>query len=64
MPHLGDFFTDEFKDNYANNSIIKGAVLKFYVTKTKPPKEKRFVVLGEDNDDNYLGVVFINSEIN
>jgi len=64
MPNLSDFFSDEFKQNFALQNITIGSVLRCFVKNTNPPKEKRFVVLGFDNNGNLVGTVFINTEIN
>lgn len=64
MPTIGDYFNDDLKKKFTEQHIAVGSVIKCFVKKTAPPKEKRFVVLGIDDSGNVIGVVFINSEIN
>lgn len=47
------------------DSILKiGTVLRFYVTDTIPPKVKRLIITGIDNERVTTATIFINSEIN
>ncbi|MGL5892918.1 MAG: hypothetical protein ACRC3B_23710 [Bacteroidia bacterium] len=41
-----------------------GTVIKVFLSETKPPKEKRLIIIGESFDKLLLATVFINSEIN
>jgi uncharacterized protein YifN (PemK superfamily) len=41
-----------------------GKVLRCFIDFTTPPKEKRFIILGINEAQELLGVVFINSHIN
>ncbi len=59
---LGEFFPEAFKADYARRNLEVGSVLKLYVTDTKPPKEKRFIIVGKNIDGLCLATV--NSEIN
>lgn len=52
------------KERAADDSIQMGCVIRCFITQTKPPKEKRFIVLGKDTDNNYIGIVLINSNLN
>ena len=61
---LGEFFPDVFKADYARRNLEVGSVLKLYVKDTKPPKEKRFIIVGKNIDGLCLATVYINSEIN
>ena len=64
MPSLGNFFSNDFRKNFAHRNIAKGSVIKCFVRNTNPPKEKRFVILGENIEGKLVGVVFINTNIN
>lgn len=65
MGNLGDFFPNDVKENSIINLLIPGSVIKLLAKETKPkPKKKRFIVIGKDNNNNFIGVVYINSEIN
>lgn len=44
-------------------AVCRGDIFHRYFTTTRPPKYKFFVVVGED-EDNYVGYFFINSNIN
>jgi hypothetical protein len=61
---LGDFFSEEFRNEFANRSLERGTVLRTHFAETNPPKTKLFVVLGASKDKIVLGVVLINSQIN
>lgn len=61
---LGEFFPEAFKSDYARRNLEVGSVLKLYVKDTKPPKEKRFIIVGKNIDGLCLATVYINSEIN
>ena len=64
MASLGDFFSDDRKNAFVEQSITVGSVIKVWLTTTTPPKEKRIIVVGTTSTGDYLGVVLINSEIN
>lgn len=64
MNALGDFFPESFKNDFARRNLKIGTVLKLHIKNTKPPKEKRFIVVGKTIDGVCLATVFINSEIN
>ncbi|MFZ4525425.1 MAG: hypothetical protein ACOYOE_07735 [Chlorobium sp.] len=61
---LGEFFPEVFKADFARRNLEVGSVLKLYVKDTKPPKEKRFIIVGKNIDGLCLATVYINSEIN
>lgn len=46
------------------SKLAVGTVIKVFLTETKPPKEKRLIIIGERFDCLYFATVFINSEIN
>ena len=64
MTSLGDAFPKEFKDGFASRNVKPGVVIKAFVPNTNPPKEKRFVLVGEKYDKLVFATVFINTEIN
>lgn len=64
MGKLGDFFTQEFKEKLADESMHIGSVIRCFVTQTNPPKIKRFIILGRDSSNNYIGTIFINTDVN
>lgn len=61
---LADYFPENLREEYAQRSIKIGTVLKLFVQDTKPPKIKRFIVIGLSPDGISLATVYINSEIN
>ena len=63
MP-LGDLFPKELREQLSNDNLKVGSVLRYYKTNTIPPKLKRAVVVGFDNDKILFASVFINSEVN
>ena len=64
MTSLGDSFPQELKNEFVSRNIKSGVVIKAFVTDTKPPKEKRFILISEKYDKLVFATVFINSEIN
>lgn len=64
MSLLSDAFPDHFREQYVERNLQVGMVLRTYVTDTKPPKTKYFIIIGISQDRVALGVVYINSEIN
>ncbi|MEP7168117.1 MAG: hypothetical protein ABI855_01980 [Bacteroidota bacterium] len=64
MSNLGDAFPEEFKKDFAARNLKPGSVIRCFVFDTKPPKEKRFVILAFSFDKIALGTLYINSEIN
>lgn len=44
-------------------AVRRGDIFHRFFQTTKPPKSKFFVIVGED-EDNYVGYFFINSNIN
>ena len=63
-PPLGDFFPPEEREGYCDGVIKAGAVFCMRVEHTTPPKLKRFIVIGFNEDRTLVGFLFINSEIN
>jgi len=64
MTDLSDFFPQSYRDDFAERNIQKGSIIRVFVRDTRPPKIKRFIVVGFSQDKVLLGTVFINSEIN
>lgn len=64
MSSLADFFPEGMKQDIANFNLAAGNVIKCFTTHTNPPKEKRIVILGENTNGNFVGSVFINSNVN
>ena len=63
-PPLGDKFPEDSKEQFCDRNIRPGAVLRFYVYDTSPPKIKMFLILGINNNASSVGCLYINSEIN
>jgi signal-transduction protein with cAMP-binding, CBS, and nucleotidyltransferase domain len=63
-PRLGNKFPNKIKQNYVNRVLVIGSVFRKGVLYTKPPKIKRFIIVGIDKNSKQLGVIHINSEIN
>ena len=64
MAKLGDFFTDDFRHSLAKNNLQLGAVFRYFVNFTNPPKIKYQIIVGVDNQSISLVTVLINTEIN
>ena len=64
MGKLGDFFPQGSKEKLADDLMQIGSVVRCYVTQTNPPKEKRFIILGRDSAKQYIGAIFINTNVN
>ena len=63
MP-LGDSFPEELREQLSDNNLKVGSVLRFFIKDTNPPKDKRAIVVGFNNDKILFAYVLINSEIN
>lgn len=61
-PSLGDVFPTSCKESFSKRKLRPGAVLRFHVELTNPPKVKIFVVLGLDKKKIDVAFVFINSK--
>lgn len=62
MTKLGEFFPEENQSDYIGKVIKIRSVIKLYELSTTPPKEKRFVIIGESV--NEFALLFINSNLN
>lgn len=61
---LSDSFPENFRQEFAQRNLKIGSVIRVYVKDTNPPKEKRFVLVGQSYDKLIFASIFINSEIN
>jgi len=64
MTILGNFLNKNLRENYIKSRLKSGVVLRCLIRNINPPKEKRFVIIGESITGDKIGVVFINSNIN
>lgn len=64
MQSFSDFLPQETKEQLSESNFKVGAVLKYHVAFTNPPKEKRLIVVGVDSEKVLFAAVLINSEIN
>jgi hypothetical protein len=62
MINLFSSFPPDYQDSFLNRLLKPKIVLKLFTPETTPPKEKRFIVVGET--ESVLGLVIINSELN
>ena len=61
---LSDSFPDGFKKDFAQRNLKIGSVIRLYLGDTNPPKQKRFILVGQSYDKLLFAAIFINSEIN
>jgi len=64
MQSFSDFLPEDAKRLIAERNFKVGAVLKFQVNDTNPPKLKRLIIVGFDDEKVSFACVFINSKIN
>lgn len=64
MASLGDLFPKGLKDQIITGNLKVGSVFRIFDNTTKPPKIKRFIVVGLSQDNVMFATVFINTEIN
>jgi hypothetical protein len=64
MNALGGLFPEEWRENLADENLKTGAVLRFAVPDTTPPKIKILIVIGIDGEKVALATVFVNSQVN
>ncbi|MET7259323.1 hypothetical protein [Dyadobacter fermentans] len=62
--NLGELLPEKLRDEYATRKIQIGSVIRMYVQDTNPPKEKRFVIVSEDETKVRLAVVYFNTVVN
>jgi hypothetical protein len=63
-PRLGNSFPQDSKQFFCKQNLKLGAVFRLRVPHTRPPKTKRFIVIGINAAINSVGFLFVNSEIN
>jgi hypothetical protein len=61
---IGQFFPKSERKKFADRALKIGAVLKMVVPDTKPPKPKRFIVVGLSRNSVLVATIYINTEIN
>lgn len=61
---LSNSFTEDYKRQFAERNVKIGTVIRVHVRDTKPPKEKRIILVGVSYDKLFFATVFINSDIN
>ena len=61
---LSDSFPEDYKKGFAQRNLKIGSVIRLYVGDTNPPKQKRFILVGQSYDKLLFASIFINSEIN
>jgi hypothetical protein len=64
MPQLGDFFSDELREQIAMHQLKIGSVLRLHDERTTPPKIKLWVIIGLERNNVLLAYLYINSNIN
>ena len=64
IPNLSDFIPEELKNDFADQNLTVGTVIRKFAEDTTPPKKKRFIIIGIDRDRVKIGTVYINSDIN
>lgn len=62
-PTLGTLFPQNRRSGFCERHIAVGAVFRLYVPETIPPKIKRIVIIGINEELDCLGILFINSDI-
>ena len=48
--------------SFADDNLVVGTVLRFWADFTKPPKTKRFIIAGIDDDAEKAALVLINTD--
>ncbi len=63
-PKLSESFSNNYIQDYVEKNLKIGAVLRFNVFDTTPPKIKRMVIIGISSNRLSVAVLYFNSEIN
>lgn len=63
-PIIANSSPKEDRISFCNQYLKPGAVLRFHIPLSRPPKTKRVVVAAIDENINSVGLLFINSDIN
>ncbi|QPH41604.1 hypothetical protein [Pedobacter endophyticus] len=61
---LSEAFPEDFRADFAKQKLKIGSVIRVFVQDTNPPKEKRFILIGQSYDKLMFASIYINSEIN
>ena len=61
---FSDALPENFRKEFAQRNVKIGSVIRVHVQDTYPPKEKRFILVGQSFDKLIFATIFINSEIN
>ena len=61
---LSDAFPENYRKDFAQRNLKIGSVIRVYVKDTDPPKEKRFILVGQSYNKLLFAAIFINSDIN
>ena len=61
---FSEHFPESFRKEFASRNLKIGSVIRVYVNDTNPPKEKRFILVGQSFDKIIFASIFINSEVN
>ena len=64
MNNLGDFFSAEMKKQFAENNINIGATLLVRISDFNVKYPKYIILVAENNNNNFLAYVVINTKIN
>lgn len=64
MAKIGDSFPESLSEMLASHNLSLGSVLKIHVKDTKPPKTKRFIIVGICPDKISVASIYINSKLN
>jgi len=64
MSSLADAFPEEERRRFAADNLTIGTVIKAFVSDTRPPKEKRLIIMGMSYDKICVAAVYINTELN
>ncbi len=61
-PTLDDFFSDNFREQFANRNVDTGSVIRCeHQFHGQDPKQKRFIVVGKSPDVEKVATVVINT---
>jgi len=60
-PTLGDNFPKEYREEYCERHFKSWAVFRLFSKETTPPKIKRFVVAGINEETGQVAILFINT---
>ena len=61
-PTLGDNFPKEYREEYCERYFKPWAVFRLFSEETTPPKIKRFVLAGINEETGQVAILFINTD--